>query len=168
MHHHSVMNTRTREDIAGANLAAVQVSQGTGGTAREIKPDGLSGRCQRGMRKRKSQGLTYYLRSGSSAEKLTTSARRGTRTAAQICGFAQGNQAVGKSSSERLHRSGVLAFVGGRVTPPGTITQGRSGRPARAIIIAGRPLSQVAIPSTPALKGSERARRRNTVAASLR
>ena len=40
--------------------------------------------------------------------------------------------------------------------------------PASAIIIAGRPLSQVAIPSTPLRRGSERINRRNTMAASLR
>jgi hypothetical protein len=39
---------------------------------------------------------------------------------------------------------------------------------ARAIIIAGRPLSQVATPSTPRRVGSERIRRLSTTAASLR
>ena len=39
--------------------------------------------------------------------------------------------------------------VGGSVTPPGTSTHGRSCIAARAIIIAGRPLSQVATPITP-------------------
>ncbi|TWH05087.1 hypothetical protein L613_006400000110 [Pseudoxanthomonas taiwanensis J19] len=56
----------------------------------------------------------------------------------------------------------------GRVTPPGTITPGRSPQPARASIIAGRPLSQVAMPSTPRRVGSERTRRRMVIAASLR
>ena len=46
--------------------------------------------------------------------------------------------------------------VGGSVTPPGTRTHGRSCMPARAIIIAGSPLSQVATPMTP------RARRQRT------
>jgi hypothetical protein len=57
---------------------------------------------------------------------------------------------------------------GGRVTPPGTMTQGRSRDPASAIIMAGSPLSQVATPSTPARRGRERMRRRRTSAASLR
>ena len=39
---------------------------------------------------------------------------------------------------------------------------------ARAIIMAGRPLSQVAMPITPLRVGSERMRRRSTMAASLR
>ena len=58
--------------------------------------------------------------------------------------------------------------VGSRVTPPGTSTQGRSRLPASAIIMAGRPLSQVATPITPRRVGSERMRRRKTMAASLR
>ena len=56
----------------------------------------------------------------------------------------------------------------GSVTPPGTITPGRSEHPARASIVAGRPLSQVAMPRTPARRGSERIWRRITIAASLR
>ena len=58
--------------------------------------------------------------------------------------------------------------VGGRVTPPGTSTQGRSRSAASAIIIAGRPLSHVATPSTPRRVGRDRASRRSTTAASLR
>jgi len=57
---------------------------------------------------------------------------------------------------------------GGRVTPPGTSTEVRSRSAARAIIMAGRPLSQVATPSTPLRVGSERASRRSTMAASFR
>ena len=56
----------------------------------------------------------------------------------------------------------------GSVTPPGTITPGRSEQPASASIVAGRPLSQVAMPRTPARRGSERIWRRITIAASLR
>ena len=56
----------------------------------------------------------------------------------------------------------------GSVTPPGTRTQGRSRIAASAIIIAGRPLSQVATPRTPRRVGSERISRRNTCAASFR
>ncbi len=59
-------------------------------------------------------------------------------------------------------------WAGGNVTPPGTITPGRPCEPARASIIAGRPLSHVATPSTPFRRGSERIRRRKTTAASLR
>ena len=58
--------------------------------------------------------------------------------------------------------------AGGRVTPPGTSTVATSGEPASAIIIAGRPLSQVAMPTTPTRCGRERISRRITMAASLR
>ena len=47
-------------------------------------------------------------------------------------------------------------------------TEGKNAAPARAIIMAGRPLSQVPIPSTPFRSGSERMSRRSTIAASLR
>ena len=58
--------------------------------------------------------------------------------------------------------------AGGSVTPPGTITPGSAGSPATAIIIAGSPLSQVAMPRTPWPRGSDRASRRRTIAASFR
>ena len=58
--------------------------------------------------------------------------------------------------------------IAGKVTPPGTRMPGRSLQPASAIIVAGSPLSQVAMPITPARLGSERISRRMTIAASLR
>jgi hypothetical protein len=54
------------------------------------------------------------------------------------------------------------------VMRPGTRMHGKSRMPARAIIIAGNPLSQVAMPMTPVRVGSDRISRRNTIAASLR
>ncbi len=57
---------------------------------------------------------------------------------------------------------------GSSVTPPGISTPARSRAPASAIIIAGRPLSHVATPSTPRRVGSERIRRPKMLAASLR
>ena len=54
------------------------------------------------------------------------------------------------------------------MTPPGTKTLARSPQPANAIIIAGSPLSQVAMPITPLRRGSDRINRRITIAASLR
>jgi hypothetical protein len=46
--------------------------------------------------------------------------------------------------------------------------QGNDFCAASAIIMAGKPLSQVAIPSTPRRVGKERINLRKTVAASLR
>ena len=71
--------------------------------------------------------------------------------------------ARGFAPCRRLRRGSAAS-----VTPPGTTTHGRSRRPASAIIIAGSPLSQVAMPSTPGARGSDRASRRKTIAASLR
>ena len=48
------------------------------------------------------------------------------------------------------------------------LSNGKKLMEASVIIIAGRPLSHVAMPSTPRRVGSERTRRRNTIAASLR
>ncbi len=59
-------------------------------------------------------------------------------------------------------------YSGKRVTPPGMRMVGSGPAEARAIIMAGRPLSQVAMPMTPILVGRERIRRRSTMAASLR
>src|SRR5436309_8742721 len=58
--------------------------------------------------------------------------------------------------------------IAGRVTPPGTITPGRSRHPASASIVAGSPWSHVATPITPDAVGRERINRRMTTAASLR
>ena len=57
---------------------------------------------------------------------------------------------------------------GRSVTPPGTSTAGFAPDEASAIIIAGKPLSHVAIPMTPLPVGSDLINRRSTVAASLR
>ncbi len=57
---------------------------------------------------------------------------------------------------------------GSSVTPPGTSTAGFFPDDASAIIIAGSPLSHVAMPITPLPVGSERISRRSTIAASLR
>jgi len=50
----------------------------------------------------------------------------------------------------------------------GTMTPGNSLLPANASIVAGSPLSHVATPITPCTVGSDRMRRRITIAASLR
>ena len=58
--------------------------------------------------------------------------------------------------------------AGARSPRPAPAPTATSGAPASAIIIAGRPLSQVAIPTTPTRCGNERISRRITMAASLR
>ena len=46
--------------------------------------------------------------------------------------------------------------IAGSVTPPGTMMPGNCGQPASASSMAGRPLSHVAIPMTPARPGNDR------------
>ena len=54
-----------------------------------------------------------------------------------------------------------------KVEPPGTTTTGKSLSPANAIIIAGSPLSQDAIPKIPLAVGKDRACLLKTCAASF-
>ena len=74
---------------------------------------------------------------------------------------SQRDLAVGEAGADRLDLAGVLA-VARRQRHAAGHEHARAGRasPARAIIIAGRPLSQVATPSTPLRVGSERISRR--------
>ena len=58
-------------------------------------------------------------------------------------------------------------FSTAKVTPPGIIIVGLSGVPAKAIIIAGKPLSHVAIPKTPLVVGIDLLNLLITIAASF-
>ena len=76
---------------------------------------------------------------------------------------------VGETRAGGLHFAGILALFRQQSDAAGHQDAGqRRAMPASAIIMAGRPLSQVATPITPRRVGSERMRRRKTVAASLR
>ena len=69
-----------------------------------------------------------------------------------------------KRAPMRLHLAGVLAVARRQRHAAGhEHARADRGSPASAIIIAGRPLSQVATPSTPRRVGSERISRRNTM-----
>ena len=60
------------------------------------------------------------------------------------------------------------APTAGSVTPPGTMMPGRSREPASASIVAGSPLSQVAMPITPDAAAASGSAAASTIAASLR
>ena len=123
-------------------------------------PDG----DERGVRQRQAERLADDLRRGRRAEELAAAAGAGAGPAAQLGRLSQRELAVREAGADRLDLAGVLAVERGeQVTPPGTRTHGRSCIAARAIIIAGRPLSQVATPSTPLRVGSERISRRKTM-----
>ena len=72
------------------------------------------------------------------------------RATSQLRRFVQRHEPVGKPrppASARARRPPLLQAAASR---PGTSTDGRPGIPARAIIMAGRPLSQVATQPRPA------------------
>ena len=128
-------------------------------------PEGASAEC--GSERPSASPTTCD--GGRGAEELAAAARRAAGAAAQLGRFLE------RDSSPWAKRAPMVwtlpassPSVGGSVTPPGTSTQGRSRMAASAIIMAGRPLSQVATPSTPLRVGSERISRRKTIAASLR
>ena len=141
---------------------------GAGGAAGDVEPDRLAGGAERGVRQREAERFGDDLRGGGGAEKLAAAAGGGAGAAADLGGVFQGDLVLGEAGADGLDLAGVLAFSGSSVTPPGMRTLGSAPEEASAIIIAGRPLSQVATPSTPVRVGSERIRRRRTMAASLR
>ena len=127
-------------------------------------PDGASAECGRAM---------------PSASATTWDVAAVPRNWQPPPGVAQALQPTSAASCREISRFAKRTLIvctvpasspasGGRVTPPGISTQGRSCMAARAIIMAGRPLSHVATPITPFLVGSDRISRRNTWAASLR
>ena len=94
---------------------------------------------------------------------------RSARAAAEFGGFLQREQAARIARADRLHRARVFAIASAAASRRRARARPADrASPASAIIIAGRPLSQVATPSTPARRGSERMSRRKTIAASLR
>ena len=74
-----------------------------------------------------------------------------------------------EARAEALHLAGVLGVARRQRHAAGHDDAGQiAAQPASASIVAGSPLSQVAMPITPARVGSERISRRMTIAASLR
>ena len=121
------------------------------------------------MRQRHAERFGHHLRGGGRAEELASAAGRGAGAAAEFGGVLERDLPWAKRAPMDLHACPASSpSSASSVTPPGTRTQGRSRMAASAIIIAGRPLSQVATPMHAARVGSERIRRRKTVAASLR
>ena len=103
------------------------------------------------------------------AQELAAAARGGAGLAAQVGGFFDRDLAMGKADADGLNFARVFAF-GGRQGDAAGDENRRAAcvGSASASIMAGRPLSQVATPMTPLRVGSERIRRRRTMAASLR
>ncbi len=110
------------------------------------------------MRKGEAEGFGDDLRGRGGAEE-TGSPPPGVAQArpADLGGVFEGDLMLSEAGAD-----------GKQCDATGDETLGKGPEEARAIIIAGRPLSQVATPRTPVRVGSERMRRRRTMAASLR
>ena len=134
-------------------------------SSQTASPDGASALCG----KREAERFGDDLRRRRGAEKLAAAARRPACAAAHRRGVIETDQIVREARAQALDLTGILgARVPASVTPPGTTTPGRCFDPASASIVAGSPLSQVAMPRTPDAVGSDRISRRITIAASLR
>ncbi len=108
------------------------------------------------MRQGQAECLGHHLRGCGRAQELATASGRSAGLAAELGCFFERQLAVTVTSADGLDLAGIFAICGGSVTPPGTRMVGRSVHAARAIIMAGRPLSQVAMPSTPLRVGNDR------------
>ena len=108
VHHHRIPNRRIREDIPRLHPRRIQRRQRARRLHREIQPHSLPARRQRRMRQRKPQRLRDHLRRRRRPEKLTPSARRSTRAAAQVRRFAQRDEPVRKPRADGLNLPRIL------------------------------------------------------------
>ena len=131
----------------------LQREGGAGRAARHVGPDGVAGRRQRGMRQLHAERLADHLRGGRGAQELAAAAGRGAGAAQASAASSRVIWPWAKRAPTDCTLPASSPSSASRVTPPGTSTQGRSRAPASAIIMAGRPLSQVATPSTPRARG---------------
>ena len=168
MHGDGIVDRRLREDVAERQSLGGKFHQGCGRVAGHVEPDRLAARCQRGVRHGEPHRFCDHLAGRGGSQELTTSAGTATRAATCGRGVFQGKLPIHIPGADCLYFGRVFGPTAGNVTPPGTMMPGRSRQPARASIAAGSPLSQVATASTPCRLGSERIKRRMTIAASLR
>ena len=168
MDEHRVLERGGRENRRQRCLVRRQLHQRQRRSVRHVQPHRFAGGCERAVWQAQAERLGDDLRGRRRAEELAPAARR-TACAAPIAA------AVSRVIRPCANRAPIdctfpasSAPAAGSVTPPGTMIPGRSAQPASASIIAGRPLSQVAMPITPDRRGSERTSRRIVMAASLR
>ena len=109
-----------------------------------------------------------HLRGGRRAQKLASAAGGGAGATSHLGRVFESDLVLRKTRADGLHLAGIFAGLRQECDAAGNKDGGQFSSQARAIIIAGSPLSQVAMPMTPFLVGSERISRRNTIAASLR
>ena len=138
------------------------------GARRRARSAGPTARARRAGRVRPER-LGDDLRGRGGAEELAAAAGGGAGAAAEVGRLLERDEPVREARAERLHRARVLAAARrqGHAARDTTRRQARRTT-ASAIIIAGRPLSQVPTPITPRRVGRLRTSRRSTMAASLR
>ena len=107
---HRVSERRFGEDVADADAPLLQLHQRASRPPREIEPDRLAGRSERGVTERKPKRFADDLRRRRRAEKLAATARRRTRAAPEIRRLLQRDVAVHESNADRLHAAGILGF----------------------------------------------------------
>ena len=128
-------------------------------------PDGASALCGSAS----PNAFGDDLRRRRRAEELTAAPRRSARATAHLLRVVERDEVAREARVEALHLPGVLA-ADRRQRHAARHDDARqlATTPASASIVAGSPLSHVAMPITPDAVGSERMSRRITIAASLR
>ena len=148
---HRVADGGVGEDVARGRARCVEPDAARRAERRAMSsqigwPEGASAEC--GSDRPSASATTCD--GGGGAEELAAAAGAGAGPAAELGGLLERELAVGEAGADGLDLAGVLALA--RAAASRRRGRGRrAGRcmPARAIIIAGRPLSQVATPSTP-------------------
>ena len=168
MHGHRIAHGCIGQDVAHRHAARFERQRGARRTAAHVQPDGMSRRRQCRMRQRHPQRFRDHLRSRRGAQELAPPPGSGAR-AAQILGSRfQRDLTVREPRANALHAARILALFG---------QQRHSARRQHARQIAhgcqrhhhgGQPLVASGHPDDARRVGSERIRRRKTMAASLR
>ena len=153
---HRVLERVVCQNVASRDLARLSVTTARAAwraAASQIGcPEGASAVCGSDM----PSASATTCEVGGRAEETGSLRRRSARAATHVGGVFAADVPFGEADADGLHLAGIFRIVAGSVTPPGTITVGKSCCAASAIIIAGNPLSQVAMPMTPCRKGSDR------------
>ena len=147
---HRVAHRRVGENVPRVDLARLQCGDGPRRTAGHVEPDRLAGRRQGGVRQGQAQRLGR--RPATWPPCRETGSRRPARRTPGSPARPPPPSVIwpcAKRAPMVWTLPASSPSLGGSVTPPGTSTHGRSCMAARAIIIAGSPLSQVATPMTP-------------------
>ena len=146
MQHHRILDAMpeqgNREFPSRARASATMLSP----SARRIQPDRMSRWCKRGVRKRKTQRLADHLRSRGRSQELASAAGGSAGSASHFRCIVKRNfpWRIARRWFARCRRLRLSPATASRRQAPARL--GLDCDEASAIIIAGKPLSQVAIP----------------------